>query len=200
MFCCLFHVDFLRLNHIIQSSLSRCFSFSDTLTGIHAVSREREKQGQCLCIACPEINSPIVPGSFRSHLSRSLGTKGAFPLPPFVHRGERHGPTRPGKPLVSRFCVLLAKHGKPVLKVSHSRKPQGRSRAIDVTKLVSQPRYGVAMAVRLSGCASFRNGLSSQGKRHVESGAADNVGPNSQPIGRQRLVSDPRLQIIEIPR
>src|SRR5262245_3933691 len=140
MFCCLFHVDFLRLNHIIQSSLSRCFSFSDTLTGIHAVSRG-EKQGQCFCIACPEISSPIVARFIQVSPLTFVGNEGRLPVTTLVHRGERPGPTRPGKPLVSRFCVLLAKHGKPVLKVGHSRKPQGRSRAINVTKLVSQPRY-----------------------------------------------------------
>src|SRR5262249_8108426 len=80
MFCCLFHVDFLRLNHIIQSSLSRCFSFSDTLTGIHAVSREREKQGQCLCIACPEINSPIVARFIQVSLLTFVGNEGRLPV------------------------------------------------------------------------------------------------------------------------
>src|SRR4030095_2015491 len=92
---------------------------------------------------------------------------------------------------------LLAKQEKPVLKRAHTRDPEGGGRRINAAKLVSQRRYSLARAVRLSGCSNIGNSFAGQRKCHVKRRrccAVDDVGTDSQPIRQQVRIPDPGLQ------
>jgi len=69
---------------------------------------------------------------------------------------------------------------------------------MNAPKLPGQRRDSLAVAVRPPGRSGLGNGVTDQGKRHVERrrcGAANDVSADSQPVRRQVRVPDPSLQV-----